>query len=334
MRASAGLRPHEGLVRIRAWNAFASNNSGSYTIVGSFTSADVATEVAAELSALVRAHAAWLEVDGAKEGPAAEGESPLRVFAKKHELTPYEDDGYADDWPRYSNDNTPQTFAVDRNVVIHHDYTVTLPRLFGEYFYARGGRVSHELNHAHHPLVAVFEFWFPWQKRVEANAPARVTAVLRDLHADDGPLVKDVPFWHLPAWQAKDSFGDPTLTVGAIFDDLLPGFTAVARIAAVHGFRLGMKVFETFDGADFLAFMRPSAPRLEGPLHSVHVRADELSVKELQHVLRPFAHTTVGGEGARGSARVALISGLVRARAERVAVTLGEAGATVSIEAD
>lgn len=244
-------------MRIKIWNAFASNNSGSYTIVGSFPTAELASDVASELAALMEAHELWLQSLG---NNSDDGPSPLSMFADKHRLVRNEDIGTGDDWPQYSSNNLPQAFAINHQVIIHHDYTVTLPSSFGQYFYVRGGRVVHELNHAHHPIVAVFELYVPWQERHKVDVKAKVSSLLEALNAPDGPLIKLVkPTKYPPAWQqSKGGFGEADLTVGAIFDDLPTGFTAVDRIAKAHGMQTLVEVFESYGDADPVAFLRSS----------------------------------------------------------------------------
>jgi hypothetical protein len=48
-------------VKIKIWQAFASNNSGSYTIVGSFGTPEQAAEVAAALREMAERHTVWLK---------------------------------------------------------------------------------------------------------------------------------------------------------------------------------------------------------------------------------------------------------------------------------
>lgn len=47
------------------------------------------------------------------------------------------------------------------------EYTVTLPKQVGHWFFAMGGRIQAELNHTHHPLLAHLSLWpdLPWKKR-------------------------------------------------------------------------------------------------------------------------------------------------------------------------
>ncbi len=244
-------------MRIHIWNAFASNNSGSYTIVGSFPSSETAADVAAELAALMQAHDLWLQ--SFENSTAFDEPSPLSKFADLHGLAGNENVGTSDDWPQHNSDNVPQVFAINHQVVIHHDYTVTLPVMFGHYFYARGGRVQHELDHAHHPIVGIFELYLPWQERKDVDVNAKVALIVDALTASEGPLMKEiVPGKYPPAWQIKDGFGEPHLTVGAIFADLLAGFKAVDEIAKAAGLKTMVKIFEApSDDVDPLAYMRP-----------------------------------------------------------------------------
>jgi hypothetical protein len=244
-------------MRIRVWNAFASNNSGSYTIVGTFPSDEAATAAAEELRAVITAHARWME------DPQRTPPSPFEAFVGKNGLTWTDGLAEYDDWPEHGRKNAPDAFPIGRQVVVHHDYTVTLPRTFGEFFYARGGRVELELNHAHHPLVAVFELWIPWRKKRDesVDVAAMISEVVERLNAEDGPLSTLTSGAFAPAWCPGDGFGEPDLRVGAVFEDLLAGFTAMDRMARETGFGVHVKVFEAWSGeGDPLAFLRPSRP--------------------------------------------------------------------------
>jgi hypothetical protein len=63
-------------MQIHIWNAFASNNSGSYTIVGAFPTEAAAAQVAAELLPIMAAQTQWFE----DRAPAP---SPLAQLVKK-----------------------------------------------------------------------------------------------------------------------------------------------------------------------------------------------------------------------------------------------------------
>jgi hypothetical protein len=148
-------------MKVQIWNAFASNNSGSYTLVGSFRDAELAAEVAAELARVSAEHEAWIQEWSQKGWSKAPTPSPLEAFVLRHQLTRAEwaGAGVGSDWPAYGEDNTPVVWAMGHQVFVHHDYTLTLPGAYGEFFYKRGGRVEAELGHTHHPLVALFHLW-------------------------------------------------------------------------------------------------------------------------------------------------------------------------------
>lgn len=252
-------------MRIHIWNAFASNNSGSYTIVGRFPSSELAAQVAAELAKVLTAHDAWLKAESEKQQVwSPEGTSPLREFIQRHRLTWEEGLGTQDDWPRYGDKDAPDAWAIGDQVIVHHDYTMTLPRTFGEFFYKRGGRVDIELDHAHHPIVGLLELWLPHGNHSKDEVAAKVSAVLEELRAEDGPLVTRVREGMPAAWRKGEHFIEPTLTVGAAFDDLAAGFTEVERIAQRHGMDVQVKVMEALSPEDPVGFLRPSRPPREG----------------------------------------------------------------------
>ncbi|MBY0547072.1 MAG: ribosomal protein L7/L12 [Candidatus Obscuribacterales bacterium] len=320
-------------MKIRVWNAFASNNSGSYTIVGSFPNAELATEVASELAILMKAHTEWLEAESSGAEKNAD-DSPLSKFIQQHNLRSSNLD-YPDQWPHYSDDNTPKVVAVDAKVIIHHEYTVTLPREFGEYFYARGGRVEHELNHAHNPIVAVCQVWMPWSDREGKNLPEKIQAVVEELCEAGGEFLRHAASERskiAPAWRDGDGLHDPDLVVGAVFDDLVAGFAAVNRIARKHGFRTFAKVSEAFDESDSLAFLRPCSPRPLRGLFSVILEEKGPTPDEVVKVLE-FA-LAVDRNSARkmlDSAPITILSGFLPEKANEVAGWLRNAGATSSV---
>jgi hypothetical protein len=244
MRARAGLRTREDDMRIRSWNAFASNNSGSYVIVGNFPTAALARDVAAELREVAIAHSAWLKA-------RAESTSPLATYAATLGL------GYepsSDDWPEYS-DEPPAAWSVGHQLFVYADYTVTMPRVIGYAMYARGGRVETEIDHAHHPIVAMFEVYFPWQA---PDRPTRVQALVDALCAEDGPLVAHAE--QAPAWQAREAFGEPDLVIGTVFEDLATGFAVIAGAVASAGATLHVRLTEAMNERDALAMLRPCTP--------------------------------------------------------------------------
>jgi hypothetical protein len=244
-------------MRFRIWNAFASNNSGSYVIVGRFPTAELATQVADELLQVAKAESAWFESPGS-------GPSPLAAYAERHGVRDVSLGG--DDWPEYSNMPHPSVWAVGHQVFVYSDYTVTMPPAIGHLMYVRGGRVETELEHAHHAIVAFFEVYFPWKMRQKVDVPARVQDIVDVLWAEDGPLMSLEMKDHVPAWRgvlpgAYVESDEPDLLIGAAFEDLGAGFTGIARACAAVGAVVNIRVAEAPARADPFVFLRPPAPQ-------------------------------------------------------------------------
>jgi ribosomal protein L7/L12 len=231
-------------MRIRLFTAFASNNSGAYTIVGRFADEAAAAEVAGLLQRAVDAHSAWHEANPDE----ALGAAPLDAFAREHGLRDARH-GRADDWPQHGA--RPAVLALDRQVLVHAPYTVTLPPLFGEAFYAKGGRVEVELDHTHERLAVEFS-WYPaaltyGDPRIEpalvdfeARVRPALAAVLAGAETDGRPAI--APAWH------RDGFGQRHLS--AVFVDLIAGVRAVQAVADACGMNLSLRVSECPHGVE------------------------------------------------------------------------------------
>jgi hypothetical protein len=242
-------------MRIRVWNAFASNNSGSYTIVGRFESDEAAAGAAAELVALVKAQSAWLAAN--RTGP-----SPLEEFAARNGFSSYEGMGSGDDWPEYSQQEHPDVWTVGRQLFLYSDYQVWMPRTFGELIYARGGRVEYEANHAHHAMAAFFEIYWPWQGKTPEKVAAGVDRVLRALHDDARFFDNQSEGAPYHAWRAGTQWGEPDLRIGAVFANLVSGFAAVDAAVRAAGAQLNVRLYESLAEDDPFPFLRPSQPEL------------------------------------------------------------------------
>ena len=236
-------------MRIRVWNAFASNNSGSYTIVGCFATAGRAEECARELAAMVAAHHAWYTQSA--EVPSEE--SPIVAFAKAKGLQWSAGLGQNDEWPdEYAR--PPRVIAVDRQVIVHAPFTVTMPHTFGELFYAYGGTVDVTLDHAHDALVVHVELYWPWQLP-ENERKARAAAAEAVVTAVDSPLRPLVEGGQLACARGRD-WHDVPLVIGAVFQDLVTGVAAAAALAKAHGAEHHVKIFEALDPGDPLSHLR------------------------------------------------------------------------------
>lgn len=315
-------------MHVRVWNAYASNNSGSYTIVGRLPSVEVAERVADELRSVVDAHTSWRE---AWDGETSLDASPLAAFCKKHGLTWNSDQGGWDDWPEHRDDNRPSVLVAGRQLIVHHPYTVSLPTAIGEMFYKHGGRVEHEENHAHRPLTVLAGFWWPWTdegRALKATEPPRIVARLT---ARGGVLEQQNHLDCPPVWRVSDAFDSPPLEVAAIFDDLLGGVAGLRAAAEAHGATLDVRLSEAPDVEDPLRHLRPSSPLvarfdvvlIEGAPDSVALRRAlsgntstyETRVDELLNETRP----TIAARA------------LVEPRARELAAALEHAGARVEV---
>lgn len=233
-------------MRIRVWNAFASNNSGSYTIVGVFEDEATAEGVARDLGPIFAAHSAWAKADGAAP-------SPLEEYAKALDL-PWNES--FDHWPQYGGKDVPDVVAVDTHVLVHHEYTVTLPRLIGQLFYARGGRVKHELDHSHGRLVAVIEAWWLWTPELKPRIPELGAKAVALLTAPDGPLARlaEPEFPVVCRFDPDAGHAHAPLLVAAVFRDLAEGFVAVSEVLRGLEARVVADVHEATSETD------PTAP--------------------------------------------------------------------------
>ena len=224
-------------MRVRVWNAYASNNSGSYTIVGSFADAATAQRIAAELQPVLDEETRWRAAPGQPDAS-----SPLVRHLAAHGIR-YVPDG--DDWPAEWAEDKPRAFAFDRAVVVHSHYTITMPRELGALFYALGGRVAQELDHAHHQLVVVVTLW--WERALgQAAITERALLLEQELKAPDGPLLRHAsPDAPTPVCVLEPSWEDHApLGVAAVFGDLVAGCTAVREAARAREARMLLRFFE------------------------------------------------------------------------------------------
>jgi len=226
------------VTEIHLYRAYASNNSGSYTLVGSVPSRELAQSTVEEILQVCSEHSAWLHAN--EDDPsAASGPSPLDAFVARHGLTHREDAGGEDRWPDRGG---VQAIAVGHQVVLYVDWTLTMPPVFGELLYKRGGRVSVEHDHAHHAMVVNATIWVAgmWQKGARAEAEAKfalLDAELRTLLPTLGR--KGVE----PAWHPPDS--GLGLAFAIVFEDLVGGVAAVNEVVERHGASLHVQVVES-----------------------------------------------------------------------------------------
>lgn len=229
-------------MKIKIWQAFASNNSGSYTIVGSFDTPELATEVAAALRTMAGQHTAWLE--NARGTEFTEGVSPLGAFAQEHGLSWVSGRGTWDEWPEHDDSNIPAVIALGHQVLVHVGYTVSMPPTIGEFFYRRGGRVTTELDHAHAPIVSTFVAWWPWEKRDQATVNRAVECVIEELTRTEGLFARLASDDPSPGWRSADTSFEGDLLIVCVFDDLCAGCRDVGQLIERHGGRYTIAIAE------------------------------------------------------------------------------------------
>lgn len=230
-------------MRIRLWNAFASNNSGSYTIVGSFRDPAAAAAVAAELQALCDTESAWQRQQWDK---ATRGEErPLVAFARQLGVADAEKlqhDG--DDWPDLGYAPSPRVTHTDHQVVLHVPYTVSMPSVLGQFLYHHGGRVDVEIDHAHEPLVVDHQLWASWK---DPDRNRRLHDALTGLLAPDSALHEHAAADVVPVVLLQDEHGAAVRAL-AVFTDVVAGIAAMAQFATGHGLELRVRLLEAEPG--------------------------------------------------------------------------------------
>lgn len=248
-------------MKIRLYRAFASNNSGSYTLVGRFRDEATAVDVAAALSALCAAHTAWWS---AEDQPDRLDGSPLRAFLDANGLVGTPDDVW-DHWPQYGP--PPQVIQSATKVVVLVPYTVTMPAALGEYVYRRGGRVELELEHSHSPLAVEFTFSVRGARHGEDDASITTVCeqIAAELPALTTPPAPDAraaipPCWHRDDWARH---------LSVVFADTGAGILRVRELARAAGIVTHIRIFEVSDrDPDPFARLR-GGPRPERGRHAV-----------------------------------------------------------------
>lgn len=233
-------------MRIRIYSTFASNNSGSYTLVGSFRDPASAAEAASTLAAMCAAHSSWYE----KRTDEPFTDSPLHAFAREQALHGVPDEPW-DHWPEHGP--PPSIVHLGYQVLVLVPYTVTMPRVLGAFIYKRGGRVSLELDHSHEELACELTFRVPGARFDDQSAADRIEglrgpidAALPELTArspNDGrsPVA---PVWH------RGDFGDRHLSV--VFADAAAGILRIREITSAAGIQTHVRLYEVRDPDPFV----------------------------------------------------------------------------------
>jgi hypothetical protein len=239
-------------MRISLWNAYASNNSGSYTIVGGFSDPETAARAVEALRPVLAAHTAWHEQQG--RGDLAD--SPLARFAVQCGVPI---DSVDEEWPEYGGEsNCPEVLASGHQILLHHSYTASMPRFFGWWIYAQGGRVATEMNHAHGPVVASFTIWWSWNGPDQKTRADHVAELLPALADPNAGFRTHLAPGIAPVICAEDDQG--FLCVTSVFADLVAGCAALRELCAAHDASISIRVHEGEHGEDPLRAMRNVVP--------------------------------------------------------------------------
>jgi hypothetical protein len=222
--------------------------------------------------------------------------------------------------------------AAGSQLIVHHEYTVSLPTTFGEFIYKMGGRVEHEDEHAHHAIVVIASYWWGWSGAERDRLALELPRLLETLGSDDGALSKvDLASWP-SAWRVGREFGEGDLTVGAVFRDPVEGATALRAAADRHGAYMKLRVHEAAsDDHDPLVHLRPSTPPPAVPRFDVWVRDAGAQPKALHDAVCDEL-----GYGSRPEKLLETLPGpiahsLSESIAQSVAAALRKAGAVVEL---
>ena len=260
-------RPGPQKPTVHAYAAWASNNSGSYTLVGRFDD-DVRAQGAAEL--LTRLFDEMREALAANDAeatrqimakqPRVSTSEPLALarFVEEHGLSSLKDDVLYNEWP-YLPPYSARAAALGRQLVVHVGYTVSMPRALEEFLMKTGGRLETEIAHAHAPLVVVVELWWPtWPSTDDARATR--AAEVAAFRAEIDPLLPSLvanerdddrpPVPH--AWKEEDG-----LTLAFVASDPVDALLRVRAVSEEHGVSFRMRCFEALsEDGDPLAQLR------------------------------------------------------------------------------
>ncbi|MCA9705703.1 MAG: ribosomal protein L7/L12 [Myxococcales bacterium] len=308
-------------MRIRSWNAFASNNSGSYTIVGRFAEATQADATAELLRPVLAEHSRW------RDGPG-EGEPPLHRFLADRGLTLEDEVGLGDDWPQHGP--PPQVVALGHQVLVHCDYTITMPRFIGELFYAEGGRVEMEIDHGHHATVTLLDLWIPWHEAHAQPERSREALALLLERLREGPLATHASERVPVAWRPARL--GVAVEIGVVFEDLVAGIAEVRALVAQSPVQVRVRVFEARnEEGDPLSFLRGERATVPGEHQVIVWQAGPDRVATLRAIRQ------VTGSGLREARALLddlpaeLLTSANRHDAEAALRVLTEAGASAEV---
>lgn len=311
-------------MRIRMWNAFASNNSGSYTLVGHFRRAEDASAVAELLQRVLAEHDAWVR-SGSSE------ESPLAALAREEGLSSGGELMRDDAWPMFG-DAPPEVAASGQQVVLYVPYTASMPRAFGELLYRWGGRVETELDHAHHPLVMDVSFWADWQLDEDEQGKRLLACKTAVEHGAFDPALAKAGGGARPTSWPPAVRWDDTLRVAIAPLELVVAARIARELASAHGLAVRIHVSEAeYEDGDPLAPLRAPRERVGGRATLILWRAGTDAVEALRAVREVLGGSVAQAEEALAAAPVELLTDVSYADAYPAATRLQAAGCEVEV---
>ena len=307
--------------RIRVFQSFASNNSGVYSLLGSFKKLESLAEVVAVLRQFAEAQAAWQDTaQGTAEAPL----SPLALLCEREGLSPPDD---AEAWDYDFSQVTVE--SIGHQIFVHSPSTITMPSTLAEPIARKGGRVSIEIDHAHHPVVATFAFWRPGAyQRNDREERQREHAELR---GEIDPIAEQLrkPEYGeglglAPAWR-DDDYG---ITLGIVTHALPSAVAQLREIAARRGFNVVLHVFEALsEHGDPLAELRCRNPPTSGRFQVILWRAGSDPTRVMLELRAATGCALDEVKHLLQSAPAVVLQGIAEAAARELAQRLVNAGA-------
>lgn len=232
-------------MKIEIWRSFASNNSGSYTLVGSMRSAEDARALVQLLEPVLGAQTAWSEAHRWAAADAPVPVAPLAELLRSEGIEAEDRIGGGDAWPDVDVSAAPAVIAIGPQVLVHAPWTITMPRELGMLVFARGGRVSTELDHAHHTLLLRGELWMSEGWKAKEESAARLDALVRAV--DEGALAEEpTRTWERawpPALYRDGRWGTLEIVLAPL--DLVAAARRLEALARAHRLELAVSVVES-----------------------------------------------------------------------------------------
>ena len=328
--------------------AWASNNSGSYTLVGSFDDSEAARATGERLRTLFREMSALyaerqaevmrLLAEGAKRIILPDVETPMHRLVAAEGFTALPEDFIdGDSWPSDGGSAEENVLVTGQQVIVHVGWTMTMPRALAELFFKAGARIDVEIDHAHHRLVVVAGLYpLAYGKTAEEREAHRAT--LAKVRAEiDGLMSRqppprypgEVPMSH--AWH-DEGHG---LALGIVPREMVPELMAIRDVVERHELRMHVRVFEAIaTGGDPLADMRVRVDGRAAGTWKVVLWGEGADRIAVMKVIR--AHSSLGLDEAKQRLQdlpVELVEGVTKAFASDFARALRDAGADAVAEA-